>query len=273
MYIGIDIGGTHIRVAKGSGRKISEKVDFPTKTFAENRNEIANAVSKLGSDGVKMVGVSAPGPIGYRDSKIIDPNKFTGWTGMDLKKELSEALNLPVVVGHDASLACLAEYTYGEQKNKDPLLYITVSTGIGLGVVEDGKLRHGLYYPHAGHQFLGEGEIKCWCGQDSDLEASVSGWSLREKTGKAPREVEGTPVWYKAMDILSKGICNFIMSYSPEVVVIGGGMTNHGDIFFKPVKEGVNKYLKILPVPPIHPASLEEPGIVGALELAEQSLN
>ncbi len=271
MYIGIDIGGTHIRVAKGKGGKILGKSDFPTKTFRENKKDILQAITKLSGKDLKAVGVSAPGPIGYKDSKIIEPNKFTGWTNIDLAKELKESLNLPVVVAHDASVAALGEYTYGEQKNRDPFLYITVSTGIGVGFIQEGKLLHGLYYPHAGHTYVGGKGLEDWCGQESDLEAIVSGWALEARTGKHPRDVEGTDMWTEAMDILSKGICNFILSYSPSVVVIGGGMTKHRDIFFEPVISGVKKYLKLFPVPPISPASLDEPGLVGAVELARQA--
>ncbi len=178
-------------------------------------------------------------------------------------------LQIPVFVGHDATLASLAEFKHGNQKGKDPFLYITVSTGLGVGLIHDGKPLHGLYHPHAGHQFVEGGGIKCWCGQESDLESTVSGWALREMTGKHPQEVEGTDLWDKSMDILSKGISNLIMSYSPEVVVIGGGMTKHKDIFFDPVITGVKKYLKIIPAPPIYPASLDEPGIIGAIEFAQ----
>jgi glucokinase len=271
MYIGIDIGGTHIRIGQGSRGKAQKITDIPTRTFAENKHDIKNAISKLGDQNFEGVGVGSPGPLGFKESKILEPNKFKGWTNKDIAKELEESLNLPTYVVHDASALALAEYTYGSQKGKDPFLYITVSTGIGTGIVNDGKLLHGSYYPHAGHQFVGEGGIKCWCGQDSDLESTVSGWALKERTGKHPKEVEGSDLWYESMEILSKGVSNLIMSYSPQVVVIGGGMTKNREVFFPPVINGVKKYLKIFPVPSIHPTSLNEPGIVGAITFAEQS--
>lgn len=269
MYIGIDIGGTHIRVAKGKDGKISNILDYPTKTFAENKKDILEAISKLSPKDIKGVGVSVPGPIGYKDSRIIEPNKFTGWTNIDLAKELRGSLHLPVKVSHDASVAALAEYTYGSQKGKDPFLYVTVSTGIGVGFIEDGKILHGLYYPHAGHIYAGSKGLTGWCGQTSDLEATVSGWALKSRTGKNPIEIEGTEIWFEAMDILSRGITNFILCYSPSIVLIGGGMTRNKDAFFGPIVSGVNKYLKMFPVPPILPASLKEPGLVGAIELAQ----
>jgi glucokinase len=269
MYIGIDIGGTHIRVAKGKDGKISHISDYPTKTFVENKKDILLSISKLSRKDIKGVGVSAPGPIGYRDSKIIEPNKFTGWTNIDLAKELKESLHLPVKVAHDAGVAALAEYTYGSQKGTDPFLYVTVSTGIGVGVIEDGKLLHGLYYPHAGHIYTGSKGLKDWCGQKSDLEGTASGWALKARTKKHPSETEGTTVWAENMNTLSIGLANFIMCYSPAVVVIGGGMTKNKSAFFDPLVFGVKKYLKIFPVPPIFPASLKEPGLVGAIELAQ----
>src|SRR3989344_4441483 len=269
MYIGVDIGGTHIRVAAGKRGKIEKKEDFPTKTFVESKQDIANAIEMIGKTTIQAIGISVPGPIKFKENKIIEPNKFKAWAGVDLAKEFEAILNLPVFVCHDASLAALAEYTYGKHSGSDPLLYITVSTGIGVGLVTNGSILHGLYYPHAGHMYVGNGGLKDWCGQESDLESTVGGWALQKISGKKPLEIEGTGLWSKSMDTLSKGICNFILSYSPEIVVIGGGMTKHYNMFFDPIQSGVNKYLKIFPVPPIYPASIEEPSLLGAITLAE----
>lgn len=269
IYIGIDIGGTHIRIGKGAKGKVKKVKDLPTKTFAENKKDILNTFEKIKKEKVTAVGVSIPGPIGFKKTTLIQPNKFHGWTGINLANELSNHLKLPVFVSHDASLAALAEYKFGSQKNTDPLLYITVSTGIGVGVINSGQILHGLYYPHAGHMYVGSNGLKDWCGQQSDLESTVSGWALQKITGRPPEELEGSDLWYKSMDTLSKGICNFILSYSPAVVIIGGGMTKHKNIFFEPVINGVKKYLKIFPVPPIYPTTLEEPSLLGAITLAE----
>ena len=269
MYIGVDIGGTHIRVATGKNGRIEKKEDFPTKTFSENKQDIINAIGKFDKEAIQAISISVPGPIKFKENKIIRPNKFKAWEGVDLAKEFKEALNLPVFVCHDASLAALAEYTYGNCKGSDPLLYVTVSTGIGVGLVANGSILHGLYYPHAGHMYVVDGGLKDWCGQWSDLESMVGGWALQEISGKNPIETEGTDLWSKSMDTLSKGICNFILSYSPEIVVIGGGMTKHYNMFFEPILSGVDKYLKIFPAPPIYPSSIEEPSLLGAITLAE----
>jgi len=269
MYIGVDIGGTHIRVATGKSGELEKKEDFPTKTFVESKQDIANAIEKIGKTTVQAIGISVPGPIKFKENKIIKPNKFNAWDDVNLAKEFKEDLNLPVFVCHDASLAALAEYTYGKYRGSDPLLYITVSTGIGVGLITNGSILHGLYYPHAGHMYVGDSGLKDWCGQESDLESTVGGWALQEISGKKPLEIEGADLWFRSMNILSKGICNFILSYSPEIVVIGGGMTKHYNMFFEPILSGVNKYLKIFPVPAIYPASIEEPSLLGAITLAE----
>ena len=161
MYIGIDIGGTHIRVAVGKDGKFSETLDFPTKTFNENKIDIVKAVSKISSNDIKAIGVGVPGPLDHKQSKILEPNKFTGWTNINISQELGKILNIPIHVGHDATIAALAEYKYGSHKGNNPFLYITVSTGIGIGLIHDGNLLHGLYHPHAGHQFVGEGGLAC----------------------------------------------------------------------------------------------------------------
>src|SRR4030067_3398471 len=184
----------------------------------------------------------------------------------------SKMLRKKGIVGHDASIAALGESIYGAGKGKDPVLYFTVSTGIGSGWVTDGKIYHGIFNPEAGHQLLSKEAPRHQGAPSADLESLASGSALKRDLGKTPIEVEGAKEWLDALDWLAIGLTNSILHFSPEIVVIGGGMTKHKDIFFIPLKKILQKYLTELPTVPLVPAGLgQDSGIIGALTLAEQN--
>ena len=136
----------------------------------------------------------------------------------------------------------------------------------------NGNIYHGIFNPEAGHQiFSREGE-PCDCGQLGDLESLASGKSLQKKTGKEPIEVEGSDTWREAMEWIAIGVANSILHFSPEIVVIGGGMTKNKEIFFAPINEALKKYLKFTPPVPVVPSGLgQDSSLIGALELAQSS--
>lgn len=272
MYIGIDIGGTHIRTALGEKGKIEKKTDFPTAEFHTSLQEIKEAVGNLSSgQQIKRIGVGVPGPLDIRSGKLVRIAHLIGWDNIEIADIFTKLLKLPVLVGHDASLAALGEFHHGAGQNRNPMLYITVSTGIGVGLIVDGKMYKGVYNPEAGHQILGLAGNKCVCGQEADLETYASGAGIEKLTGKHPVEAEGTKIWAEAMEWLGIGVANLILHYAPEIVVIGGGMTKHKNLFFPLLESSLKKHLRQLPPAPIVPAALgADSGIIGALTLAEK---
>ena len=267
MYIGIDIGGTHTRVAIGEKDKIFEKIDFPTEEFDKTVGLICESVEKLGKQKAYQTGISVAGPYNFSKEIFLRPPNLPNqesWRNKNLSKILSNQLGIPTKVSHDASVAALGEATYGSGKDKNPVLYYTVSTGIGSGLIVDGKIFHGLQNPEAGHQIVSK--------DGNTLESLASGMSLKKKTGKEPADVEGTNQWEEAMEWVAIGITNSILHFSPEIVVVGGGMTKHGEVFFEPVKKYLSKYLTFVPNVPIVPSSLgQDNGLIGAIELARQA--
>lgn len=273
MFIGIDIGGTHTRVAHGKEGKFSDKFDFPTTTLEETLGKIKEVIDSYKGKEFKAVGVSIAGPFNYKEQIFKKPpNLHESWDNQKLSEIFSKETNIPTFVAHDASVAALGEAIHGSGKGKNPVLYYTVSTGIGSGLINNGNIFHGIYNPEAGHQVFSKDGDLCDCGQVGDLESKSSGKALKERTGKEPRDIEGTDLWEEAMEWIALGIANSIIHFSPEVVVIGGGMTKHGNIFFEPVKKSVSKYLKVVPNVPIVPSGLgQDNGIIGALEFARIS--
>lgn len=266
MYIGIDIGGTHTRVAIGENGFYKDKKDFPTRDLTETLGDIKDAVSDFDTN-TAAAGVSVAGPYNFKVGVLSQPpNLQKSWDKQDLPSLFTKELGIPTFVAHDASVAALGEAKYGAGKGRNPVLYYTVSTGIGSGLIVDGKIYHGIFNPEAGHQMLSY--------EGKSLESLASGTALKQKTGKEPREVEGTLLWDEAMDWIGLGIANSILHFSPEIVVIGGGMTKHRDIFFEPVRKALSKYLKLVTQVEVVPAGLgQDSGLIGALELATQSYN
>ena len=274
MFIGIDIGGTHIRVAKGINGKIAQKFDFPTKEFHASIQEIKIAVEKLSSnEKIRKVGIGIPGFLNTKKGIITKSPHLVGWNNIELADIFSKILKLKVAVGHDASVAALGEATHGAGKNKDPVLYFTVSTGIGSGLVVNGRIYYGVFNPEAGHQILSKNAPKHLGAPAADLESLSSGSALKHIYNKNPLELEGKKEWFDALDWLAIGLTNSILHFSPEVVVIGGGMTKHTEVFFPPLKKSLQKYLTELPQVPVVPSGLgQNSGIIGALTLAQQSI-
>src|SRR3990167_4667302 len=220
MSIGIDIGGTHTRIGVGSAGQIEKKADFPTLEFPEVVNQIKKVVNEISPGKDTLVGVGCPGPIETATGRLGQLNNLPSFSGQNLKEVLERELSLSVTVEHDASLAALAEARYGAGKGKDPVLYYTVSTGIGTGLIYHGEVYRGVFNPEAGQQIV--------TGVNRNLEKVASGTALKEIYGKDPAKIVGTPEWDKALERLARGITNSILHYSPEIVIIGGGLTtNH----------------------------------------------
>lgn len=275
MYIGIDIGGTHTRVASGENGKIVEKKDFPTEEYETTVGKIQEAVKTLTKDKVDYIGVSIAGPYNYKENTFLRPPNLKSpesWENKNLAKNLTTALGIPTTVAHDASVAALGEAIHGSGKGKNPVLYFTVSTGIGAGLVINNTIFHGIINPEVGHQIINKDGPRHPGAPAGDLESQSSGSALERMYDKKSLEVEGSEEWDKAMEWLAIGLTNSILHFSPEIVIIGGGMTKHTDIFFSPLNKYLDKYLTYVPKIPIVPSSLgQDNGLIGALELARQS--
>ncbi|MBO9309458.1 MAG: ROK family protein, partial [Chloroflexi bacterium] len=145
VYIGIDLGGTRIRAGKFSAR-LERLARTETLTRDEEGVEAvierlvaqARAVWAKEGERVVAVGVSAPGPIDLKTGVITRPPNLAGWHNVPLRRRLEEALGVPVYLGNDANLAALAEYERGAGRGFQHVIYLTISTGVGAGIIVDG---------------------------------------------------------------------------------------------------------------------------------------
>lgn len=311
MYVGVDLGGTNIAVGLVDENSIL-KYHKSTPTRAERGSkEVIKDIIKLineairnygiNKETVKAIGIGVPGIAKPNSGEVIYCVNL-GWNNVPLKQDLEKELNIPVFVDNDATVAGLAEYKIGAMKNCESGVFITLGTGVGGGIVINGKVRAGFngVGSEIGHMIVGENFYPCNCGRNGCLETFTSSTalinytrklisegnetsivnkakgSLQDINGKIIFEAakEGDYVANKAVDRLVKylaiGITNIINIIDPEIIALGGGLSGAGDFLLAKVQEEVERvrYMKMIPIGKIVLASLgNEAGIIGAAAL------
>lgn len=279
LYIlGVDLGGTLIRAGlfADSGnllikQEMLTKVDEgPDAVIARIAGLVRHVCGQAGismDEGkIRGLGIGSPGPLNPHTGVILSPPNLPGWDCIPLKERLQQDLGLPVYLNNDANAAVLAEYLYGSGKGVRNLVYMTISTGIGGGIILDGRLLLGEdgNAGEIGHMILQPEGPLCGCGSRGCLEALASGTGivnrtrerlkaepdratrLREKETLTAKEViaaaqAGDPL---AADIVKEtqvflglGIANVINLFNPKKIVFGGGVSKAGEYLLKPAIE------------------------------------
>lgn len=311
MYVGVDLGGTNIAVGLVDENSIL-KYHKSTPTRAERGSkEVIKDIIKLineairdygiNKETVKAIGIGVPGIAEPNSGEVIYCVNL-GWNNVPLKQDLEKELNIPVFVDNDATVAGLAEYKIGAMRNCESGVFITLGTGVGGGIVINGKVRSGFngVGSEIGHMIVGENFYPCNCGRNGCLETFTSSTalinytiklisegnetsivnkakgSLQDINGKIIFEAakEGDYVANKAVDRLVKylaiGITNIINIIDPEIIALGGGLSGAGDFLLAKVQEEVERvrYMKMIPIGKIVLATLRnEAGIIGAAAL------
>lgn len=279
-YLGIDLGGTNIvagvvdeeynilvkESVKTNSNRPAAEVIADIIAVAKKAVESAN----LTMDQIENVGVGAPGTAN-KDTGIIEYSNNLKWDEVPLKQMMEDGLQKPVFVENDANAAAFGEFLAGAGKDHNSLVAITLGTGVGGGVITDGKILTGFSYAGAelGHSVIVAHGHHCTCGRDGCLEAYVSATGLINATKEAMQEDKQSAMWeicdgnlenvngktaFDGMrkgdatainvvdtfiDYLSIGIANFINIFQPEILCIGGGICKEGDTLIKPLTEKV----------------------------------
>jgi len=263
MIIGIDLGGTKIltALADSKGRMISSvQVDTqaalgPEKVIANIIKSISLAAKQAGIplSRISRVGIGAPGPILGR-AIIVSPPNLPGWANVNIKSILHRKLKKKIYVENDANAAALGELLFGAGKGFRNLVYITLSTGIGGGIIIKGKAYTGSIGTagEVGHMVIDQKGPRCGCGNRGCLEALASGPAIAKMAGrKNALEAElaarrGNKRAQKAINTAAKyigiGIGNLNNILNPDIFVIGGGVSNMGRLLLDPVKSWARKY-------------------------------
>ena len=292
MYTaGIDIGGTNTRIALiDEAYEIIQRIQFPTDVNNPQATlqKIQETVQSF-SVAIAGVGLSCPGPLDLKPGIILDtPNLKGGWHGLAVSKELSARLKVPVFLENDANLACLAEAVLGQGKGYSYVQFLTISTGLGSGLVIDKKIYQGA------HGFAHEiANIPLWRNGPSHgsiypggVEAICSGTAITTRAKKAGLDVEHAGDVYSlacsqnqtainimedAKEYLANTIAIIYAFVDPEIVILGGSVAIKIPGFVEDVEQRVKTkvYPNIQPLVKVVKTNLsEDSGLLGAACLA-----
>ena len=252
LALGIDLGGTQLRVAVvDSAGKVLQRsaaatdvAGGPAGVMAQLRHMIGEVTSRE-SLRIVAAGVAAPGPLDSDTGTIIDIPTLPGWRDFPLRDRLADELSLPVVLENDGIAAAFGEWRFGAGRGLRHLVYVTVSTGIGGGVVADGHLLRGRrgMAGHVGHMMIMRDGPRCSCGATGCFEALASGSALgaaAKLSGFAGARAlvaaarHGNANALELLDreagILGYGFASLLHLYSPERLIMGGGVSQALDL-------------------------------------------
>jgi glucokinase len=260
--VGVDLGGTNLRAAVicADGRiehrqsVATDAQDGPEMVI----KRMADLVGRVAADGAldssTVVGVAAPGPLNPKTGVVHFTPNLPGWLNYPLRDALSEQTGLRVVVENDANCAVVGEARFGAAKGASDVIYLGLGTGVGGGIIADGKLISGVsgLGGELGHVCVSIDGPRCTCGGVGCLEAYVAGWAIAREgdlvavtsDGAALREASGgkaiTPrdviaaaadgdaaaiaILVRAGRALAAATGSFINTFNPELIVIGGGL-------------------------------------------------
>lgn len=312
LTIGIDIGGTKVAggVVDADGQVLArQRRDTPGRNPHDTEDTIADVVNALTADhDVVAVGIGAAGFVdSSRSSVLFAPH--LAWRHEPLRAGVERRLSLPVVVENDANAAAWAEWRYGAAMGESHLLCVNLGTGIGGAVISEGVVQRGKFgvAGEFGHMTMVPGGHRCECGNRGCWEQYASGnalvrearelaasgspvaQSLLERAGGAVLDITGPVVTEAAKDgdatavelfeevgrWLGLGLANLAAAFDPSCFVIGGGVSEAGDLLLGPARETFRRSLTgrgFRPEPRIVRAELgNEAGLIGAADLAREA--
>lgn len=306
--IGVDLGGTKITTAISDlTGEIIEKTTLATGSALGEEvvlSRIFDSISmvleasKINEQDVRAIGIGAPGPLDSEKGIIITTPNLP-FKNYNLVKPIEERFGIKTYLDNDANAAAIGEYTFGAGKGTKHMIYITVSTGVGGGAILNGRPYRGNTSNalEVGHMTIEPfSKYQCNCGKYGDVESLCSGTAIAKRAKEAVeagREtslkdidtitsyevhqayLEGDKVAIEildtALEYMGIAIANLIVNFDPEMIVIGGGVTKIGDLFFDKVKESAKKrsFDFMFNSTKIVPSKLgQESGVIGALALA-----
>lgn len=276
VIIGVDLGGTQIRAAR-LDQTLAIQERHKTLTLAdEGRNATIERIKKLiklvlPDDGstVAGIGVSAPGPLNPDTGVVVAPPNLPGWHDVPLGDILHEEFGVPVYVGNDANVAALAEAARGAAQGFRHIIYLTLSTGIGSGIIYDGRLLLGksglaaeaghipiivegnhvstLELEAAGPALARQCRAKIEAGAASSVMTAVNGDLDRidaRIVGEAANNGDevARSVVLRGARIVGLGIVSLLHLFNPEIIVIGGGVSNIGALLFDNINATIKQH-------------------------------
>ena len=310
LVLGVDLGGTKIATALANAQgEILARGYSPTSAQAGSSAVISTILAtiekilssnKLDLSRVLGIGIAAAGIIDSDNGKVIFSPNLPGWHEVPLREAVEQRLSIPVYLGNDANLAALGEWRFGLKKKVANLIYITGGTGIGGGIIIDGKLYTGCRGAagEIGHMTIDINGPRCNCGSTGCWEALASGTALATEAVRQISQGANTSIVAlvdgdmskidakviseaaKQGDELAKelisrlgyylgvGLANVVNIFNPELILIGGGITKMGGLLLKPAIKVVKEraFSTSATSAEIKPALLgDDSGVLGAV--------
>ena len=283
----LEAGGTKMVCAIGDEKgNIEERVYIPTKTPEET---IPLLIDFFKQRNIDALGIGCFGPLELNPKAekygYITTTTKLAWRNFDFLGSMKNALQCPVGFDTDVNGSVLGEVTFGQAKGKSCALYLTIGTGIGAGIYIEGKLLHGMLHPEAGHVLITRKETDIYEGKcpyhKNCLEGLASGPAIEGRYGKKAADLAGDEVvWDLVADYIAQALTGYILTLSPEIIILGGGVMHQMQLF-PLIREKVTEYLggyvnteELSDMDQyIVPASLHDnQGIMGCLELGRRAL-
>jgi glucokinase len=306
--IAVDIGGTHLRAALYEPDNTRPITHQRVETQAEKPGVYGRMQALIESiwpedREVEAIAVASPGPLDPYTGYILKTPNISEWQNFPLGPTLSKHFHVPTYLDNDANLAALGEWRFGAARGHHDVLYLTISTGVGGGVVADDHLLQGFHglATELGHTIIDPDGPPCSCGFAGHLEAFSSGPAIvryvhqellkgAKSTLKADAHLTARVIaeaarrgdslsiaaYHRAGDYLGIGVANFLHAFDPSIVIFGGGVSQVGPLLFDSFHASLERrvfhprYLEDLK---IERAALgDDAGLLGALALAQISV-
>lgn len=269
MKIGIDLGGTNIRVGLVSNGKI-ERI-YKTRCLANEQEEVIikqliELISQVYTKEIKEIGIGVPSVVDSQKGIVYNAGNIPSWKEVHLKKIIEDEFNIKTFVNNDCNCFTLGEYNYGLNNTYKNVVGITLGTGIGAGIIIDGKLYEG--------KMTGAGEIGSLPYLDKDFESYCSsaffkryGYTAKEVAEKALlQDAKSLELWNEFGVHMGNFIKAIFYTYAPDAIIIGGGLSNAFNLFEKQLHEQLKTfpYEEIVKNTLLKVSTLEHSNILGA---------
>jgi fructokinase len=295
LFGGIEGGGTKFVCAVGSGPDdIRSETRFPTTTPQETLGRAISFFQEQQSihGQLSAIGVACFGPLDPNLASPayghILPTPKPGWANADVVRPLQDAFGLPVGFDTDVNGAALAEARWGAGQGCDPVIYLTIGTGIGGGALVNGRLLHGLLHPEMGHIPLPRDPLHDpfpgACPFHGDcFEGLAAGPALEKRWGQRGETLPPDhPAWELEAHYIALALCSYIVTLSPQKIILGGGVVQQAHMLPR-IRNKVQQHLNGYVQSPylnewieqyiVLPGLGQRAGVLGALALAQQALH
>lgn len=312
VVAGIDIGGTKIAVAlenlngeRIAARRLPTQIESGAYAIIETISQAIEEMLDENQSKLIALGIGCPSPLDIEKGLVMSPSNLRDWNRFPIVKLFRQRFDVPVALDNDANAAALGEYVYGAGRGFGNIVYVTVSTGIGGGVVINGEIHHGVNTGagELGHTIVQPNGVRCNCGSIGCLETICAGVHIARRAKErlaigepslmnemvadisevsAKTVVEAVrrndklaiEIWDETTRFLALGIGNAITLLAPQAVIVGGGIAGAGDLLFAPLRRLLPQFVSMIPADKIKilPAELGgESGVCGALVLAKKA--